>query len=200
MARYTGAKWRLSRRENYSVYDTEDWKRRPSKPGQHGSASRRITSSYSIQFREKQKVKRIYGMLEKQFRRFFKIASSSKGSTGIKLLQLLELRLDNAVYRAGFTKTRPQARQFVSHGHILVNGKKVDIPSYILKVGDEVTLISKIANKEFIKLVKEERKQSATHINWLDLLQNGFSVKSEPTREMIDQSLNEQAIVEFYSR
>ena len=198
MARYTGPKWRISRRENASVYGDEDWRKRPTLPGQH-PVSRKRPSDYSIQFREKQKVKRMYGMLERQFRRFYSMATASKGNTATRLLQLLELRLDNAVYKLGFAKTRNQARQMVTHGNILINGKKVDIPSYIVNVGEEIELKKKIADKEWIKIVKEETKERKIP-KWLKRLKNGGEIIAEPTREMMDPSIKESLIVEFYSR
>lgn len=200
MARYTGPKWRVNRRENYSVYESTDkWKKRAGHPGVHPQSRNRPTE-YAVQFREKQKVKNMYGMLEKQFRRFFELASKSEGNTGFKLLQLLELRLDNVVYRMKLANTRIQARQLVSHGHIEVNGSKVDIPSYIVKVGDIVSLGPISRKKEFIKFRIEENKL-AKEPAWIDM-QDQYSclIKSEPIRDDIDMGINEQLIVELYSK
>src|SRR5258705_1948587 len=138
--RYTGAKWRINRREQATVLgSSEKWRRRMSLPGQFPILSKR-PSDYAIQFREKQKVKRMYGMNESQFLRFYNLALKFTGNTSTRLLQLLELRVDNVLYRLGYALTRAQARQFITHGHILLNGKKHNIPSTILKPGDEIKL------------------------------------------------------------
>ena len=205
MARITRGKHKLSRRERYDLYprlndQSQVSKRleRRSAPGEHPIYPR--MSQYAIQFREKQKVKRLYGMLEKQFRRFFAKASKRKGETGLALLQLLELRLDNFVFRAGMAKTRDQARQIVNHGHVLVNGKKVSIPSYILKVGEKVEVKNSITDLswyEEIKKINESYQPPA----WVS--KDGIAtaiVGRMPEREDIDPSLNEQYIVEFYSK
>jgi small subunit ribosomal protein S4 len=198
MARYTGPKWRISRRENASVFGDEKWRKRPTLPGQH-PVSRKRPTNYAIQFREKQKVKRMYGMLEKQMRRFYETATKSKGNTATRLLQLLELRLDNVVYRLGFAMTRDQARQIVNHGHVKVNGKKVDIPSYIASVGDSIEIKDKITDAEWMKVVEAEITDRKTP-QWLNKLKKGGEVQSEPTRKMMDPSIKESLIVEFYSR
>jgi small subunit ribosomal protein S4 len=198
MARDLSPKWKRSRREKYSLFDDDKWKKRPTLPGEHPVSTSR-PSSYAIRFREKQKVKRIYGLLEKQFRRFFEMAEKSHENAGVKLLQLLEMRLDNVVYRLGIAPTRSSARQLVNHGHIAVNGDKIDIPSYIVKVGDEVSLKTSSAKKEFVKILKEEAKSVKTP-SWLRNLQSGGKVVAEPKREMIDKGINEQLIIEFYSR
>lgn len=194
MARYTGPKWKISRRENYDVHGSDAWRVRPNPPGVHPT-SRNRPSNYAIQFREKQKVKRIYGLLEKQFRNLYVQASKSTGNTGTRMLQLLELRLDNVVYRLNFAKTRDQARQFVTHGHVRVNGEKVSIPSYTLKVGDEITLDPKFEKNEYIKIIKAELKNT-TPPKWL----KGGKVNALPTRDMMDQAIDEQQIIEYYSR
>ncbi len=198
MARYTGPKWRISRRENASVFDDDDWKKRPTLPGQHPMSMKR-PSNYAVQLREKQKVKRMYGLLEKQFSNVYVAATRAVGNTGTRLLQLLELRLDNVIYRLGLAKTRNQARQLVTHGHVLVNGKKLDIPSYTVKVGDTVELIASLQKAEWMKVVKEEVKNRKAP-EWLNKLTYGGEVKSIPTREMIDSTIKEQLIVEFYSK
>lgn len=205
MARITRGKHKLSRRERYDLYprlndQSQVSKRleRRSAPGEHPMFPR--MSQYAIQFREKQKVKRLYGMLEKQFRRFFAKASKRKGETGLALLQLLELRLDNFVFRAGMAKTRDQARQIVNHGHVLVDGKKVSIPSYILKVGEKVEVKNSITDLswyEEIKRINESYQPPA----WVS--KDGITtaiVGRMPEREDMDPSLNEQYIVEFYSK
>lgn len=199
MARYTGPKWKLNRRANFSLDDKEKWKKRPTTPGQHGKGQRRNLTAYATQFSEKQKIKRIYGLLEKQFRRFFEMASVAEGNTGLRLLQLLELRLDNVVYRMGLARTRAGARQMVTHGHVKVNGKKVDLPSYIVQVGDEIRLKDKMAETANYKVLAEENKSKEV-VKWIEKLTNGGVVKSEPTREMIDQAISEQLVVEYYSR
>ena len=191
MARYTGPKWKLNRRANFSLDDKEKWKRRPTTPGQHGKGQRRNLTAYATQFSEKQKIKRIYGLLEKQFRRFFEMASIAEGNTG--------LRLDNVVYRMGLARTRAGARQMVTHGHVKVNGKKIDLPSYIVQVGDEIRLKDKIAETANYKVLVEENKTKEV-VKWIEKLTNGGVVKSEPTREMIDQAISEQLVVEYYSR
>ncbi|KXK26204.1 MAG: 30S ribosomal protein S4 [candidate division WS6 bacterium OLB20] len=194
MARYTGPKWKISRRENADVYGSEKWRRRPTAPGEH-PVSRGRPSEYAVQFREKQKVKRSYGLLEKQFRNLYKEAIRRKGNTGTTLLQLLEMRLDNVVYRLGLAKTRNQARQFVTHGHITVNGQKVDIPSAQVSVGDEISYSARMAKSDIAKLIKAENKGMQIP-QWL----LGGQVKSVPTRDMMDQSIREQLIIELYSR
>jgi len=198
--RYTGPKRKIERRENASIYGSDDWKKRPTLPGEH-PVSRKRPSNFAIQFREKQKVKRTYLMSEKQFRKFFQEARKSTGNTGIRLLQLLEMRLDNVVFRLGLTKTRNQARQFVNHGHVRVNGKKLDIPSYRVKIKDEISLSPKLAKRPIAKQLEQEVKLQKRNVpNWLK--KTGFSgvVISEPVREDIDKSIKEQFIIELYSR
>ena len=194
MARYTGPKWKISRRENYDIFGDDAWKRRPNPPGVHAMSKGR-PSNYAIQFREKQKVKRIYGLMEKQFKKIYQDASKATGNTGTRMLQLLELRLDNVVYKLKFARTRNQARQFVTHGHVLVNGEKLSIPSHILKVGDEISLNPKFQKEEFIKIMQSELK----NVKVPEWLKNG-KVQSLPNRDMIDQGIEEQLIIEFYSR
>ena len=198
MARYTGPKWRISRRENASVFGDEKWKKRQTLPGQHGTSMRR-PSNYNIQLREKQKVKRTYGLMEKQFRNLYSKATAELGNTGTRLLQLLELRLDNVLYRLGFGATRDQARQMVSHGHVKVNGKKLNIPSYTVVVGDEISVKGIDKKESWVSIVRESNKGNKVP-GWLSSSKEGGEVKSVPTREMIDPSIREQLIVEFYSR
>lgn len=199
MARYTGPKWRINRRENASVMgDSDKWRRRPTAPGQFPMAKKRA-SEYATQFREKQKVKRTYGMQERQFRRFFKLAQKSEGNTGTRFLQLLELRMDNIMYRLGYASTRRQARQLVSHGHVLLNGHKHDVPSTILQPGDEVQISEKTFKNEAFKLHLEELKNVQTPA-WLEKFSQGGKVTAEPTRDMMDQSIKERLIIELYSK
>jgi len=194
MARYTGPKWKISRRENADVFGNEKWRKRPVPPGVH-PIGRGRPSEYAIQFREKQKVKRMYGLLEKQFRLTYFRASKATGNTGTRLLQLLELRLDNVVYRLGLAKSRNQARQFVTHGHVAVNGEKTDIPSYTVSVGDEISYSSRFNKREISKLIKAENKKAEVPA-WL----GDGKIKSVPTRDMLDQSIKERLIIELYSR
>jgi small subunit ribosomal protein S4 len=169
-------------------------------PGQHGRARRAKMAGYGVQLREKQRVKRIYGVLEDQFRRYFEMAERTRGITGETLLQLLERRLDNAVYRLGFATSRPQARQLVRHGHFLVNGRKVDIPSYSLKVGDIVAVREGSRKNASILHALEEVKGRGVP-EWLATEgEMGGKVVSVPTREQINLPVQEQLIVELYSK
>ena len=155
--RYTGPKWRINRRENATVLGSgEKWKRRSSLPGQFPILKKR-PSEYAIQFREKQKVKRMYGMTEKQFRNFYEIALKSE-NTSTRLMQLLELRIDNVIYRLGLAQTRAQARQFVTHDHVLLNGKKHNIPSAIVKPGDEIKFVDKFAKSPVNAVISATNK------------------------------------------
>lgn len=198
MSRYTGAKWRINRRENATVLgSTDKWKRRPTLPGQFPILKKR-PSDYAIQFREKQKVKRMYGMTEKQFVRFYGIALKAP-NTSTRLLQLLEQRADNVVYKLGFAKTRSQARQFVSHGHILLNGRKHDVPSTIIEPGDEITIKDDILNSNAMKAIIESNAANQTPA-WLSKLEKGGKVLSEPTRDEMDSTIKERLVVELYSR
>jgi small subunit ribosomal protein S4 len=169
-------------------------------PGQHGKTRKSKLAGYGVQLREKQKVKRIYGVLEDQFRRYFEQAERTRGITGETLLQLLERRLDNAIYRLGFATSRAQARQFVRHGHFLVNGKKVDIPSYSLKAGDVVSVRETSREDASILHAMEEVKGRGIP-EWLNL-DAGMAGKimSMPTREQINLPVQEQLIVELYSK
>lgn len=194
MARYTGPKWKISRRENYDIFGNESWRKRPNPPGVHTTSKSR-PSNYAVQFREKQKVKRIYGLMEKQFKKIYQDATKATGNTGTLMLQLLELRLDNVVYRLKLAKTRNQARQFVTHGHVIVNGEKVTIPSYKLSVGDQVALEPKFQKEDHIRIMQAELK----NVKVPEWLKEG-QVKTIPTRDMLDQGIEEQQIIEFYSR
>jgi small subunit ribosomal protein S4 len=211
MARYRDAVCRLCRREGGKLFLKGDRCYKPScaiekrgtqPPGQHGpTARRRVLQGYGEQLREKQKVKRIYFVLEKQFRNYFKKASRQKGITGENLLFLLERRLDNTVYRAGFSTSRRQARQLVNHGHIEVNGKKVDIPSFQVKVGDIITIRDNSRKNPHI----EGAWQTAVgrgRPQWIAANDAALSatVSDLPKREDIDAEINEQLIVELYSK
>jgi small subunit ribosomal protein S4 len=170
-------------------------------PGQHGKARKAKMLGYGLQLREKQKVKRTYGVLENQFRRYFEAADRQRGITGETLLQLLERRLDNAIYRLGFATSRPQARQLVKHGHFLVNGKKVDIPSYQLRQGDVVTLRqSSEKNPAILHAMEEVKGRGVPEWLSLDAAAPSGRVLSLPTREQINLPVQEQLIVELYSK
>jgi len=209
MARYTGPVCRLCRREGEKLFlkgekcYTEKCPvdRRPYPPGQHGQGRRPRLTEYGIHLREKQKLRRIYGVLERQFRRYYQEASRRQGVTGETLLQLLECRLDNVVYRLGFAPSRAAARQLVMHGHFTVNGKKMDIPSARVKVGDVIAVRERSRN---IAMIKEsvQAAQSRGVPDWLELDADGLkgTVKSLPTREQIDVRVQEHLIVEHYSR
>ena len=210
MARYRDAVCRLCRREGAKLFLKGDRcfkpscaieKRGTNPPGQHGAARRKMLAGYGEQLREKQKVKRIYFVLEKQFRNYFEKARAAKGVTGENLLFMLERRLDNVVYRSGFSTSRRQARQLVNHGHITVNDRKVDIPSFQVKAGDVVTV--------------KGRSQKNTHVEgawatavgrgrpmWINAGAEDFSVNIAglPTRQDVDANINEQLIVELYSK
>jgi small subunit ribosomal protein S4 len=170
-------------------------------PGQHGKTRKAKLAGYGLQLREKQKVKRIYGVLEDQFRGYFETADRTKGITGEVLLQLLERRLDNVVYRLGLSTSRPQARQLVRHGHFLVNGKKVDIPSYSVKQGDVVTVLGRSQKGVAIEHAMAEVKGRGIPA-WLSFDANAISgrIVSMPTREQINLPVQEQLIVELYSK
>ena len=208
MARYTDSVCRLCRREGTKLFLKGDkcfsakcaQTARPTPPGQHGQARARKASEYGIQLREKQKARRAYGLMEGQFRRTFGKAEGMKGITGENLLQLLERRLDNVVYRGGLASSRAQARQFVAHGLITVNGKKVDIPSFSTKVGDVVSVRSTRRDIEHFKIVKEGISRVVP--KWLTTVAADLSttVSALPQREEVDLTLQENMIVEFYSR
>jgi len=207
VARYTGPKCKLSRREGTdlslkSARRSLDSKcKLDSKPGQHGRTSGARTSDYGQQLREKQKVKRMYGILEKQFRRYFAEASRRKGNTGETLLQLLESRLDNVVYRMGFGSTRAEARQLVSHKAILVNGKAVNIPSYSVKLNDVISVREKSKTQARIveSVTLAEQMGFPLWVN-VDAKKMEGSFKSVPERADLSQEINESLIVELYSR
>ena len=207
MARYTGSVCRLCRRENLKLFLKGDrcysdkcaFDRRGYPPGQHGQRRGRKPSDYGIQLREKQKIKRMYGLTEKQFHLFFKRSDRQRGITGTNLLVMLERRLDNVVYRLGFVDSRTQGRHLVRHNHFLVNGKKVNIPSYIIQEGDVI----QPKNKE-LQIITDAMEAVVRRgiPQWLDLDKDEFkgSVKSMPVREDLTMPMQEQLIVELYSK
>lgn len=200
MARYTGPKHKLCRREGVRMCNALKCpldKKGAQVPGQHGKKMSGRLSDYGKQLREKQKTKRTYGMLEKQFRRYYDEASRTPGNTGVKLLQLLETRLDNVVYRAGFAQTRTAARQFVTHGHVIVDGKKISIPSYHVKPGQTITLKTKTLALESVKKLLEERTDTPP---WMKKKATVAMFDRLPERSELDSGINEQLIIEFYSR
>jgi small subunit ribosomal protein S4 len=209
MARYIGPVCRLCRREGMKLFlkgercytDKCAIEKRNVPPGQHGRARKAKMAGYGVQLREKQKVKRTYGVLESQFRRYFEAADRQKGVTGELLLQMLERRLDNVVYRLGFATSRAQARQLVRHGHFLVNGKKVDIPSFAVRSGDSVAIRSGSAENPTIQHAMEEVKGRGIP-EWLMLDSAALSgrISQLPTREQINLPVQEQLIVELYSK
>jgi len=174
--------------------------KRPYAPGQHGQGRRKL-SEYGLQLREKQKVRRIYGINEKQFRRYFAEAERQKGVTGEILMRLLERRLDNVIYRLGFAASRPQARQLVLHGHVQVNGKKVNIPSYLVSPGDVIAVTEHMKNSEKVKMILESTGNKVVP-SWLEFDADNLTgrVVSLPNREEIDLPVREQLIVELYSK
>lgn len=200
VARYTGPKRRLSRREGLPLF-AKDAKAIERKgilpPGQHGAKMRRRVSEFGIQLREKQKAKRIYGILERQFKNYMIAASKIKGATGLSLMQALEMRLDNVVYRLSFTKSRAEARQLVSHGHILVSDKKVAVPSFKTNVGQTIAISAKLRDNTQVKKSLEEVN---TLPGWLERKATVGKVLRVPNRDEMEQSIDEQLIVEYYSR
>lgn len=201
MARYLGPKHKLCRREGIALCGLAKCpiNRNPNPPGQHGPKGRKKLSEYGIQLREKQKAKRIYGVLEKQFRKYVTQAQKKKENTSEALLQLLETRLDNVVYRFGFVPTRYAARQLVSHAHILVDDKKVNIPSYNLKPGQVISLKPKSTNIPIVKKTLEATKKDPLP-GWLEKKATAGKIKRLPEREEIGEDINDQLIVEYYSR
>ena len=209
MARYTGSVCRICRRENIKLFLKGDrcysdkcaFDRRSYAPGEHGQRRRGKASDYGIQLREKQKVKRIYGLSEKQFHLFFEKADRQKGITGTNLLVLLERRLDNVVYRLGFCNSRNQGRHFVRHNHFTVNGTRVNIPSYLIKVGDEISVFEKSRSIEIITESLDSVQRRGIPL-WLELDKGQFKgvVKGLPNREELTMPMQEQLIVELYSK
>src|SRR5438128_7405261 len=209
MARYIGPVCRLCRREGMKLFlkgegcytEKGPVEKRNLAPGHHGKTGKAKLAGYGLQLREKQKVKRIYGVLEDQSRGYFEEAERTRGITGVTLLQLLERRLDNVVYRLGLATSRPQARQLVRHGHFMVNGKKVDIPSYAVKEGDVITVLGRMQKNPTIEHAMEEVKGRGVP-EWLSFDANSITgrVNSMPTREQINLPVQEQLIVELYSK
>jgi len=205
MARSLTSIVKMSRREGYALHPKAHKAliKRTAKPGQQGRGNMRAkTSQYSLQLREKQKVKRLYGLLEKQFSNMMKEASKKQGQSGELLLINLERRLDNAVYRAGFAPSRQAARQLVTHGHFMLNGTRVDIPSIRTKVGDELVLRPKSVTNEYFKKMDDISPVPSIIPDWLKANRKKFEIKISglPTREDVEPDINEQLIVEYYSR
>jgi small subunit ribosomal protein S4 len=208
MARYTDAVCKLCRREGQKLFlkgqrcytDKCGVTRRAYAPGQHGQG-RHKTSEYGLQLRAKQMTKRFYGVLETQFRNYYDMATRKEGKTGDELLFILETRLDNVVYRLGWGSSRAEARQLVVHGHFTVNGKKVDIPSYLVKPGEVISIKDSSRSSEKIKAVLEANSAHPV-VKWLDLNREAFEGKmiSVPTREDVDLAVDETLIVELYSK
>jgi small subunit ribosomal protein S4 len=207
MGRYTGPAWRLSRREKVDLFPRSSLgkksrfaERAEIPPGMHGQGRQKL-SDYGVQLREKQKVKRIYGVLEKQFRNYYEKATKSKGVTGVVLLMLLERRLDNVVYRLNLAASRKQARQLVTHRHFRVNGKLVNIPSFIVKPGDVITIGERSKASDLFKQAIEFAA-NRRHPEWLEFSETDATSKvlALPGREQIDTPVDEQLIVEYYSR
>jgi small subunit ribosomal protein S4 len=208
MARYTDSVCRLCRREGAKLFLKGTrcytkkcaFERRPSPPGQHGVRRRKV-GEYGLQLREKQKVRKTYGVLERQFRNYFVEAESRPGVTGETLLRLLELRLDNVVYRMGFAPSRPAARQLVGHGHFTVNGRPVTVPSYQLKPGDKVEVRETHRSREPFKIAKESlRSHQAPEWLTIDATKLAGAIVDHPRRDQMPLDLNEQLVVEYYSR
>lgn len=200
MGRYTGPKRRLSRREGMALF-TKDIKSLERKgaipPGQHGIGRRRRVSEYGLQLREKQKIKRMFGLMERQFRLYFNKASHVKGATGLALLELLETRLDNIVYKLGFANSRAQARQLVSHGHIRIDSNKVTTPSLKVRVGQTIALSDKLSDNTQVKKSLEAEKPLP---GWLERQATFGKVLRMPARDEMEQGVDEQLVVEYYSR
>ena len=208
MARNTGPSCRLCRREGIKLFlkgtrcngEKCALTRRDFAPGQHGQA-RKKESNYGVQLREKQKVKRIYGVLERQFKHYFRMAERSKGVTGLTLLQLLERRLDNVIFRMNFASSRSEARQMVQHGSVYVNGKRVDIPAYVVKMGQEVSVkVKEPAQKRLTETVEALKDRAIP--KWIELDAKNFKCKitAMPTKEDVGFPIQEQLIVELYSK
>ncbi len=209
MARYTDPVCRLCRREGMKLYlkgercytDKCAIERRNYPPGQHGQGRRRKVSEYAVQLREKQRLRRMYGLLEKQFRRYFDFAERDKGVTGEVLLNYLERRLDNMVFRLGMASSRAEARQMIRHRHFQVNGKRVDIPSYLTKAGDEITIREKSRDKDVFKRAAEIASKRGV-VEWLEL--DVAALKGRilrlPERDELTMPINERLVVELYSK
>ncbi|HHX93977.1 MAG TPA: 30S ribosomal protein S4 [Tenericutes bacterium] len=199
MSRYIGPKWKIARRLGFSITETgKELKRRPYAPGQHGQARKKL-SEYGLQLREKQKIRNMYGLSERQLRNTFEKARNMGGIHGEDFLRLLESRLDNLVYRIGFAPTRRAARQLVNHGHITVNGKSVDIPSYQVKPGDLISVKEKSRDMALIKNSLESTTSRVEFISYDDKKMEATYLRM-PERHELNPEINEALIVEFYSR
>ena len=200
MARYTKSSYRISRRLGFSTLETgEELARKPYAPGAHGSKRAKKLSNYGVQLQEKQKVRFMYGLNEKQFKKTFEDAGKMKGVHGENLFKLLESRLDNLVYRIGFATTRRGARQLVNHGHITVNGKKVDIPSYRVKIGDVIALNEKSVNHKAVEAALGSAPRRVEFISYDESKKSATFVRY-PERSELNADINEALVVEFYSR
>ena len=202
MARYTGPTTRINRRFGQAIFaPTKAFERKPHPPGQHGPRLRRKLSDYAIGLNEKQKLRFMYGMTEKQFRLTFERAKATRGVTGEIFLKILECRLDSVIYRLGFAKSRAAARQFVGHGHIAVNGKKTDISSFIVKEGDEIELRERTSSRQLATRCIED-SQARSVPEWLTLNADALkaTVNRLPSAEEVEETINVQLIVEYYSR
>jgi small subunit ribosomal protein S4 len=202
MSRYRGPKQRINRRFNQAIFAPgKAFENKAYPPGVHGPRLRRKTSEYAVGLNEKQKLRFMYGLSEKQFRLLFERAKLARGVTGEVFLRFLEMRLDNIVYRLGWARSRASARQFVNHGHIFVNGRKVDISSYICKPGDEITVCSRTSSRQLATRCTEETQARVTPA-WLVVDSSALTghVNREPVRDEAELNINEQLIVEFYSR
>ncbi|MDI9338505.1 MAG: 30S ribosomal protein S4 [Alphaproteobacteria bacterium] len=201
MARYTGAKTKISRIFGEPILGNGKWlKKNSNPPGQHGANRKRKTlGEYALQLREKQKAKYTYGVLERQFRKTFVEAARLKGVTGENLIRLLESRLDNIVYRLGLTASRPEARQLVNHKHVCVNGVVTNIPSYICKPGDEISYYNVSNKKEFLKIKNRGKNPKIGWLEWNDTTLKGKFI-NYPERDQVPENIKEQLIVELYSK
>ncbi len=200
MSRYTGPSWKISRRLGYSILESgKELQKRPYAPGQHGKDRKVKLSEYGKQLAEKQKLRNTYGVSEKQFKRFYIIARNQDELTGFAFMKILESRLDNLVYRMGFARTRRQARQLVNHGHVLVNGKKVDIPSYLVKVGDKISLTD---NAKKFKIVADALEANKFTVPYVTVEKDKFegTFARMPERSELTKDIDETQIVEYYNR
>ena len=202
MSRYTGPTTKINRRFGMPIFaETKAMKKKPYIPGQHGPRLRRRVTDYSMGLNEKQKLRFMFGLSEKQFRLTFERAKRQRGVTGEIFMRLLELRLDNIIYQLGFARSRAAARQFVNHGHVQVNGKKVDIPSFSCQPGDVIEVRERTSSRQLAQRALDESQLRAAPA-WLERVEDAFkgTVSRLPIREEMDQSINDQLIVEFYSR
>jgi small subunit ribosomal protein S4 len=202
MSRYTGPTTRISRRFGQPIFGANKaFEKKPYPPGIHGPRFRRKQSDYALGLNEKQKLRYTYGLSEKQFRLTFERAKRERGVTGERFLQLLETRLDNVIFALGFAKSRQAARQFVNHGHIRVNGRKVDIPSYTVKAGDDIEVRGTTSSRQLATRMLDETRLRVVP-GWLTLQEDTLraTVNRLPSRDEIDPGVNEQLVVEFYSR